>query len=166
MRAGYCAHDTQVATEHDCGNDTEGSQGSMSKRFTTMTNQGPRMMSGGRSFRHCVQDCARDDRMVKAYNELYGTQLKAPLLALLRHEQGEPGPDPDTEEGAELGRFILFCYGAVWRRVKRVHQGVHQFETWPLGVMGGHRESTSVSCSTSLNACLTAELQPADDTKS
>lgn len=76
-----------------------------------MISQGPRIKSGGQSFRHCVQDCARDHRMVAAYNQLYGTQLDAPILALLRHQEGEPGPNPDTEEGAELARFILFCCG-------------------------------------------------------
>jgi hypothetical protein len=75
-----------------------------------MMNQGLRMTSDGRSFRHCVQDCARDPRMIAAYNQLYAAQLQAPILALLTHHEGEPGPCLDSHEGAELGRFILFCY--------------------------------------------------------
>lgn len=94
-----------------------------------MTNQGLRIKSGGQSFRHCVQDCACDRRMVAAYNQLYGTQLKAPILALLRHQQGEPGPNPDTKEGAELARFIFFCYDTVWRHVRRAQQ---RTSWWPV----------------------------------
>lgn len=93
-----------------------------------MTDHGLRMKGGGCSFRHCVQDCACDDRMVAAYNDLYGTQLKAPILALLRHQQGEPGPNPDTEEGAELARFIFFCYDTVWRHVRRAEQRIFRSE--------------------------------------
>jgi hypothetical protein len=86
-----------------------------------MTTQGLSIESNGRLFRHCVQDCARDDRMVTAYNQLYGTQLTAPIEALLKHDE-EPGPSPDTQEGAELARFILFCYDTVWRHVRRARQ--------------------------------------------
>lgn len=32
----------------------------------------------------------------------------------------------DTEEGAELARFIFFCYDTVWRHVRRVRQ----FTAW------------------------------------
>lgn len=98
-----------------------------------MTNQGLRIKSGGQSFRHCVQDCACDDRMVAAYNQLYGAQLQAPILALLRHQQGKPGPNPDTEEGAELARFIFFCYDTVWRHVRRTQQ---RTTWWPVNVTG------------------------------
>lgn len=81
-----------------------------------MTDHGLSMKSGGRSFRHCVQDCACDERMVGAFDELYGTQLRAPILTLLRHKEGDPCLNPYTEEGALLARFILFVYDTVWPR--------------------------------------------------
>lgn len=83
-----------------------------------MTVHGPRRKSS-RTFRDCILDCARDERMVAAYNKLYGTQLTAPIGGLIQHRQGEPGPDPDTPEGAQLARFIVYCYDIVWRRVGR-----------------------------------------------
>jgi hypothetical protein len=94
-----------------------------------MTTQGLSLESGGQWFRHCVQDCACDDRMVTAYNQLYGTQLVAPIEALLRHQEEQPAPSSDTQEGAELARFILFCYDTVWRRVQRPRQ---RAISWPM----------------------------------
>lgn len=98
------------------------------------------MKGAGRSFRDCVQDCACDERMVQAYNELYGTQLKSPILALLQHQQGELGPNPDTQEGAELARFIFFCYDTVWRHVRRAGQRM----TWPIRSTGRRSSDTSI----------------------
>lgn len=98
-----------------------------------MLDQGLKITDGNRSFRHCVQDCACDSRMVAAYNQLYCAQLQAPILALLTHEQGEPGPSANTQEGAELARFILFCYDTVWRHVRRAQQ---RTTWWPVKVTG------------------------------
>lgn len=87
-----------------------------------MNENGAPTGSEGRSFRDCVRDCARDARMVAMYNELSGSSLRAPIEVLLRHQEGEPGPDPDTDEGAQLAGFILFVYERVWRHVRRPRQ--------------------------------------------
>jgi pullulanase/glycogen debranching enzyme len=50
-----------------------------------------------------------------AYEWKEGIDQPATLLA---HEQGQAGPSMDTKESAELARFILFCYDAVWRHVR------------------------------------------------
>ena len=105
-----------------------------------MTTQGPRLR-GGVSFRDCVQDCACDERMVAAYNRLYGTHLQTPISALLLHEQGEPGPNPDTPEGAELARFIFFCYDTVWRYDKRARQRTTR---WRMNVTAQHPLRTDI----------------------
>jgi hypothetical protein len=62
------------------------------------------------------------------YNELSGSSLRAPIEVLFRYQGGEPGPDPDTDEGAQLAGFILFVYARVWRHVRRPHQR----RTWPM----------------------------------
>lgn len=87
-----------------------------------MIDYGLRVQGEGRSFRDCVQDCARDPRIVGAYNELYGTRLTAPILELLDSGEGQSGPNPETPEGAELALFIGFCYDSVWRYVQRAQQ--------------------------------------------
>ena len=92
-----------------------------------MNEHGSPIGSEGRSFRDCVRDCARDAQIVAMYNELSGSSLRAPIQALLQHQKGEPGPDPDTEEGARLAGFILFVYARVWRHVRRPRQR----RTWP-----------------------------------
>jgi hypothetical protein len=94
----------------------------------TMSDHGLRFQNDGRQFRHCVQNCARDERFVAVYNKLHGTQLKAPLSGLLDHKEGSPGPDPNTDEGAQLARFILFCHMTVWRHVRRAQQRT----SWPI----------------------------------
>jgi hypothetical protein len=94
----------------------------------TMNENGAPTGNEGRSFRDCVRDCARDARMVAMYNELSGSSLRAPIEALLRHQEGKPGPDPETEEGAQLAGFILFVYARVWRHVRRPRQ----HRTWPM----------------------------------
>lgn len=105
-----------------------------------MTTQGPSIENGGRLFRHCVQDCACDDRMVTAYNRLYGTQLTAPIETLLRHQEEQPGPSVNTQEGAELARFILFCYDTVWQHVRRARQ---RATSWPMnGTLGTSPQTT------------------------
>jgi hypothetical protein len=72
------------------------------------------------SFRDCVRDCARDALVVASYNALYGTQLCAPISALVA-DQSELTPKPESSEGVELGRFILFCYDAVWPHLVRAY---------------------------------------------
>ena len=87
-----------------------------------MNDQEHRIQGDGRLFRQCIQDCARDERIVAAYNKLYGTKLRAPLSELVNHKEGTPGPNPETEEGAQLAGFIMFCYLTVWRYVRRAQK--------------------------------------------
>lgn len=99
---------------------------------------GNRPMNGdGRSFKQCIQDCARDQRMVVAYNETCGAQLKAPIAALLK--DGDLGLAP--EESEQLVGFMLFVYATVWRKVLHAERRM----TW-LHVTG--RDPTSSSADT------------------
>lgn len=67
------------------------------------------------AFSACVKDCAGDEHIIEAYNRLYGTKLRAPIAALLSGPGAARPPNSPSDD--ELGRFILFCYDAVWRIV-------------------------------------------------
>jgi hypothetical protein len=67
-----------------------------------------------RGFADCVRTSAQSDEVVSACNREHGTDLRAPIEALLHRA---PVTATDLRRDAELVCFIGFVHRRVWRKI-------------------------------------------------
>lgn len=64
------------------------------------------------TFYHCLMECAKNKKLVDAYDQLRGTNLS------LKGSPLELEVDKDTGRlESELANFVKFCYECIWIRL-------------------------------------------------
>ena len=68
------------------------------------------------TFRNLVKDCAEEPQLIESFNRAYGTNLEAPITALL--DDSWP-TRVSPEEELLIGCFIVFVHEQLWVRLQR-----------------------------------------------
>lgn len=83
--------------------------------MTTINSQRNRVSTESFNFRQLVKDCAAEPQCVASFNRAYGTDLQAPITALL--DDRYPINVSDAEN-LQIGCFIVFVHQQVWLRLQ------------------------------------------------